>query len=48
MINESNPDILANEWGKTAHDLVKVGRRVGQVACQSNAKRQVTMRVNPI
>jgi hypothetical protein len=26
MIDESNPDLLANEWGKTVHDLVKAGK----------------------
>lgn len=26
MIAESNPDLLANEWGRTVHDLVKAGR----------------------
>ncbi|MBD3854763.1 MAG: DUF3604 domain-containing protein, partial [Acidobacteria bacterium] len=26
MINESNPDLLADEWGKTVHDLVKAGK----------------------
>ena len=25
MIDESNPDLLAVEWGKTVHDLVKAG-----------------------
>ena len=26
MIDESNPDLLANEWGKAVHDLVKAGK----------------------
>ena len=26
MIDESNPDLLNNEWGKMAHDLVKAGK----------------------
>lgn len=26
MIDESNPDLLANKWGKTVHDLVKAGK----------------------
>ena len=26
MIDESNPDLLAVEWGKTVHDLVKAGK----------------------
>ena len=26
MIDESNPDLLANIWGKTVHDLVKAGK----------------------
>ncbi len=26
MIEESNPQLLANEWGRELHDIVKAGR----------------------
>ncbi|MGI9483518.1 MAG: DUF3604 domain-containing protein [Hyphomicrobiales bacterium] len=46
LIAESNPDLLANEWGKTVHDLVKAGK--GNEAFQKWLEDAVTVYKDPI
>ncbi|MGI9239316.1 MAG: DUF3604 domain-containing protein, partial [Verrucomicrobiales bacterium] len=46
MIAESNPELLKNEWGKMAHDLVKAGK--GREAFQKWLADAVTVNKDPI
>ncbi len=46
MIAESNPDLLANEWGREVHDLVKAGN--GRDAFQKWINDAVTANKDPI
>ena len=46
LIDESNPELLANEWGRKAHDLVKAGK--GNEAFQMWLEDAVTVNKDPI
>lgn len=46
MIEESNPDLLKNEWGKKVHDMVKAGN--GRDAFQLWLAEAVTVNKDPI
>jgi hypothetical protein len=46
MIAESNPDLLANDWGREVYDLVKAGK--GRDAFQKWIKDAVTANKDPI
>jgi len=46
-INDSNPKLLENEWGKMEHDLVKSGTE-GGIKAYENWMHQTAIRENPL